>query len=422
MANMGIGSMSQGLFGGFGGPGGMAGMNGINGMNMNMGMNFNPAQGMYGTAWNVRSSNMWNGLQNNNPNAFSNGIGGDYGSNSGFGYNMSQQGNFHQQQYPNGEIQNGFYARGYGRGRGRGRGGYGRGRGGYAPNTQGNFPNFQQPHEQQQYEIQAMQAEMMKNQASQEKPSTEVDSKRDAKEEQIKALNDEFAPGGQEDVHEALGDDYARAQREEREPSAIQSVVREQIDSANVEAEPVESTELTEVPVTIERDPEGDSWLNDDVEMMQASQNPLPPISEKKALVSPREKSPENGRQPTPQASMPPPSAPLGPASHFDPTRDYGFRGRGHGRYSSRGRGSLHLPNGSTFSPVKPAPEPPFNPPTEPKRPGVVGAPTGPKAMRAGPAPPTGPARGRGGGFQIVGRARMDSQGGQSRVSEYSRR
>ena len=52
---MGMNPMSAGMCGGFGGPNG--GMNGMNGMNM--GMNFNPNQGMY-SGWNGMSVNVGN--------------------------------------------------------------------------------------------------------------------------------------------------------------------------------------------------------------------------------------------------------------------------------------------------------------------------------------------------------------------------
>src|SRR5271155_75027 len=145
MPNMAMNPMMQGMFSGFDAPGmGFAGMNGMNGMSM--GMNFNPNQGMYGPGWNGQNNNMWLGAQSNNPNAFANGMGGDFGSNPGYGYNMSHQGNYPQQQIPSGDYQNNYSGRGYGRGRGRGRG-FGRGRGNYGQNV---YANHQQPYEQQQ--------------------------------------------------------------------------------------------------------------------------------------------------------------------------------------------------------------------------------------------------------------------------------
>src|ERR1700743_3491814 len=131
MSMMNMNQMS-GMLGGFGGPNGGMNMNGMNGMNM--GMNFDPSQGMYG--WAGQNNNMW---QNNNANAFP-GMSNNYGSN--YAQHMGPNGNF-QQNYPSGDFQNGYYnGRGYGRGRGRGRGGFGRGR--------GNFNQYSQFQQQQQ--------------------------------------------------------------------------------------------------------------------------------------------------------------------------------------------------------------------------------------------------------------------------------
>lgn len=404
MPNMGLGPVSQGMFGGFGGPGGMAGMNG-----MNMGMNFNPNQGMYGAGWNSQNNNMWNGSLNNNPNAFSNGMGGDYGPNSGYGYNVPQQGNFHQQQYPSNDFQNqnGYNGRGFGRGRGRGRGGYGRGRGSYSQHMQGNTPSFMTPHEQHQYEIQNMQAQMITEQNDEAERTSEVEqAPQPTDDEQMKQLNDEFAPGGQEEVREALGDDYVEPQADD-EPAPIQSIVQEEVEAPVLEAETIQPAE-------------DDVQTNGHIEPVQSIPTLSPTTHQDDAPVVENEPSVDVSQEIS-EPSMPPPTAPLGPAAHFaEPVRDYGFRGRGHGRYPARGRGSFHMTNGNAFSPVRAAQEQPFNPPTEPKGQGVVGAPTGPKAMRS--APPNGPARGRGGGFQIVGRASMGSQAGQSHTSEQSRR
>lgn len=135
---------SQGMFGGFG-------MN-MNGMNMNMGMNFDAGQAMYGGGWDGSQNNMWNGGQDKfNPSAaFANGMGSQYGpsstsSSSGFGgYNMSP--------FPNQDFSNGYYGpSGYGRGnyRGRGRGFMSGGRGGGHGAMHTN-PAFQNPNATQQ--------------------------------------------------------------------------------------------------------------------------------------------------------------------------------------------------------------------------------------------------------------------------------
>ncbi|KAL4933330.1 uncharacterized protein BDV17DRAFT_287001 [Aspergillus undulatus] len=132
MTGMGMDPMAanQGMFGGYG-----MNMNGVN-----MGMNFN-GQGMYG-GWDGSQNNMWNGSQDKfNPNAFANGMGAQLGDPTGFGgYNMSQDPQMQQQQYPNQDFSNGYYRAGNYRGRGRG---YysGRGRGGYGGHMQSNFPH-----------------------------------------------------------------------------------------------------------------------------------------------------------------------------------------------------------------------------------------------------------------------------------------
>jgi hypothetical protein len=402
MPNMGMGP-APGMFGNMGSPG--MGVARMSGMNMGMNMNFNPNQGAYG-GWNS-GQNMWNGPQNNNPNAFSNGMVGDFGPNAGFGYNMSQQGNFHQQQYPNGDFQSGYYGRGSFRERGRARGGF-RGRGGPNQNFQGNWSTrYQQPYEQQQVHIQQLQAQLGDH--SKEKPATPSNG---ATEEQLKAFHDELAPGGQEEVDEALGAESTKPDLAER-AAAGENINREE-DERDRKDEAQDGLDIrSSEPVDIDSH----------VEPVQAI-----------ATVSPTQEEPTRNNLDLPseedkedldvQQSMPPPSAPLGPAAHFsDALRDHGFRSRGPGRFSTRGRGTLHLSN-DIHSPSKLAADPPLKAPTEPKGAGIVGAPTGPKAMRSAPPTPTGP-RGRGGGFQIVGRAAMinkqNRSGGGDFESRYAR-
>jgi hypothetical protein len=411
--NMAMNPMMQGMFGGFGGPSmGMAGMNGLNSMNeMNMGMNFNLSQGMYGAGWNGQNGNMWDGPQSNNPNAFSNGMGGDFGSNSGYGYNHpSQQGNFHQHQYPNGDFQSGYQVRGFGRGRFRARGGFGRGRGGYGQVSQGNNVNYQHPYEQQQQEIQNMQAQMTATQASPSEPTEQLESDVPSARDEQQQLN--FAPGGQDEVQEALGDDYSKAETTiEPEATAVEDAAPEAASRAEDELQSKGSESAEDKPPIPEP--------SETVKPIPA----LSPMRDKDGAPARKEMTTVAAESEATEAPMPPPSAPLGPAAQFaDPARDYGFRGRGHGRLPSRGRGSFPVVNGHPISPVKPTSAPPFKAPVEPKGTGVVGAPTGPKAMRT--AAVNGPMhsiRGRGGGFQIVGRASMTSRGSISIASEKSR-
>ena len=418
-------AMSQGMFGGFGG------QSGLNGMNM--GMNFNNGQGMFGQNFN-NQNNMWN-----NQNAFPNGM-GDFSSNSGYGSNMFQQGN--HQQYNNNDYQNqnsNYNNRGFGRGRGRGRGG----RGGFE-RARGSFhqqvPAVMTPQEQQQFEIQKLQSQMSYPDRRGSAPQTPtVDSSRQSLDGNQNGVKNEFAPGGQDEVREALG--------EERKDSR----------NGNRETEPVEENVKTEEPAEVlpvrkredsvpREEPEqasntGSATQDEPI----VAQSPIPDIDEKSVADG----SMSVDMQDSPQQSMPPPSAPLGPAAQYnerEPVRDFGFRGRGHGRFASRGgRGSFSASTSTSFSPVKSVVEPPPKSVPETKGNGVRGAPTGPRAMRAPilssvvstpttpTAPPSGPARSRererereiereSSGFQIMGRASLASQASKAAASERSRR
>lgn len=396
--------MSQGMFGAFGGPG--AGMNGMNGMNM--GINFPTNQGMYGAGWNSQNSNMWNGSQSNNPS--------DFGPNAGYGYN--QHGNFNQHQY-NGDFSNGSFGRGFGRGRGRGRGRGGfdrfdRGRGSFNNFPQGQQPHFQNAHEQQQYEIQNMQASMLEKQPRQSNASASKGvNGHGLEDEASRQVDDEFAPGGQEEVQEALGGDYNTAAGVNTVATGKMSPKPESIDVSAAAPSPA----VIDAPETGPVPPEevGLDQSKPISKPVTLETEPLPAVSCKQQIA-------EIYQEDT-HASMPPPSAPLGPAAHFsEPVKDFGFRGRGHGRFGSKGRGPVPMPNGVPLSPAKATSQSPVSP-KESKTVGVVGAPTGPKAMRE-PLPKVAPpaaARGSSGGFQIMGRASMTSQKNQSLISDRSR-
>jgi hypothetical protein len=396
--------MSQGMFGAFGGPGG--GMNGMNGMNM--GMSFPPNQGMYGAGWNSQNNNMWNGPQNNNPS--------DFGSNAGYGYN--QHGNFNQHQY-NGDFQNGTYGRGFGRGRGRGRGRGGfdrfdKGRGTFNNFSQGQQPHFQNAHEQQQYEIQNMQASMMENQPRQSAaPASKGTNGQSLEDEASKHVDDEFAPGGQEEVQEALGGDYNNTAG-----GATPAVEKISVESETIDASAPDASPIVNIDSKAELVPSEEV----DLDQLKPINDTVPPKTESVLYTSKKQQIAEIYQEDT-HASMPPPSAPLGPAAHFaEPVKDFGFRGRGHGRFGSKGRGPVPIPNGIPLSPAKITSRSPVSP-KEAKTVGVVGAPTGPKAMREPPpkAAPPAATRGNSGGFQIMGRASMASQKSQSLASERSR-
>ena len=370
---MGMNPMAN-MFGGFGGPNG--GMNGMNGMNMGMGFNPN----LFG--FQNQNQNMW---QNSNSNAFS-GMGND------FNYGFNQQQNY------NGDFQSGPYGRGYGRGRGRGRGGFNRGRGNFQYQNQNQnqnpsrFNNFHNAHEQQQFEIQSMQAQMNNGRRT-SRPEPVVPPK----EEEHPADDDEFAPGGQDDVQEAMGDDYVKK-----------------------EAVPVEAIEVDTTTVVDETAVhEAEAEQNDNT---VTEQNGIDEQTDKPTtfVQSPEPESREEEQKPIAEAyaedldmAMPPPTAPSGPSGRYG-EKDYGFRARGHGRFS-RSRGSIHLTNGLPSSPVRSTSANTIPRPVSAGT-GVVGAPTGPKAMRE---PPPKPSRqsSTSGGFQIMGRASM----GATRVNERDR-
>ncbi|EXJ83458.1 hypothetical protein A1O1_07081 [Capronia coronata CBS 617.96] len=383
---MGMNPMSAGMFGGFGGPNG--GMNG-----MNMGMNFTPNQGMF-SGWNngQPNNNMW---QNNNANAFSNGMGGDFGSN--YGFNMAPNGNF-QPSYPNGDFQSGYYGRGPGRGRGRGRGGYGRGR--------GNFHQFSQYHQQghpngfdqRQYDSQTSQSQNPESRsydaAAASRPKNDL--------AETNHEDDEFAPGGQEEVLEALGDDYQKSSAGDEKPS---------VDSA---AAPQNEGAEGKEPEKTDQDPPEMQTKGVAAQDEVAGVHSTGPI---------RDVQGADQDKPIPEAysedlhvPMPPPSAPLGPSAQYgEHVKDYGFRSRGqHGRFPSRGQGATAISNGHPASPVRPA----VQAPSEPKGVGVLGAPTGPRAMREPVVPARPVSQPASTGFQIMGRASRPSQRSESREIE----
>ncbi|EXJ87294.1 hypothetical protein A1O3_04253 [Capronia epimyces CBS 606.96] len=381
---MGMNPMSAGMFGGFGGPNG--GMNGLN-----MGMNFNPTQGMF-SGWNngQPNNNMW---QNNNANAFSNGMGGDLGSN--YGFNMAPNGNF-QQSYPNGDFQSGYYGRGYGRGRGRGRGGFGRGRGNFHQYSQYHQQGHQNGFDQRQYDSQASQS-----QTTETRPNDAAGDQRSKNAWTDTTHEDaEFAPGGQEEVLEALGDDYQKPASGEKQSVEAAVVADDERGSQAKEPEKVDEdqnkTKINDAATL--NDVDAVQSKDIDCDAQGADQNKPIPEAYNEDLQGP----------------MPPPSAPLGPSAQYgDHMKDFGFRSRGHGRFPSRGRGMMPMSNGRPASPVKPHTQAPAL-----KGVGVIGAPTGPRAMREPPAPARSASRSAATGFQIMGRASMAPRRSESRDFE----
>ena len=407
MPDMGINpmAMAQGMYGGYNGQG--MGMNG-----MNSGMGYSNGQGTYG-GYNAA----WNGGQHNyNQNAYggqASGMVGDYASNAGYGgYNMPpHQGNFNQmnhRSFPNNEFQNGYHGQGYqnrGRGRGRGYQNYSRGRGAYNQVNPGHQANNEAFHQQlpSQFTHQEPDHQATPHQQQQEDQSqAKVVTPQDAETETVEAqkVADDFSkslePGDAEDHVEV-----PNAPTTEEEPR----------DAA---AEASASLLKTEQPSAIDSDLE---------EKTHEDPSPIETLVSSELPASEPSRSDSTPAATT--AMLPPPSpvVPTGPAalSSADQTQvqDYGPRGRGRGyhvvglgsRGGSRGRGSGFLPNGiSVHAPsAQSSSTPAVSPivPEEPKGLGVVGAPTGPKAMRE-----TLSSNGVNGGkgFSIVGRASAAAQ------------
>ena len=208
------------------------------------------------------------------------------------------------------------------------------------------------------------------------------------------SLDEEFAPGGLDDVKEVLGGDN-------RDTEKVDALPVEESNAA-APSEPVAKDDANQNNPTSEEAQVSKQEEQIPIESV-VSQSPGA-MEERKSqdsttvvAVAPADDT---------ASAMPPPSAPLGPAVQFgDAHREHGFIARGRGGFAGRGRGGF-MQNG-----VASKPDFPLNAPTEPKGQGVAGAPTGPKALRPGYVAP--PARGRG-GLQIVGRAAMASRENQA--------
>ncbi|KAK5096328.1 hypothetical protein LTS08_007584 [Lithohypha guttulata] len=268
---------------------------------------------------------------------------------NGASFNNGQQ--QYQQNFPNGDFafnntRNGSFDRGRG---GRGR----KQRGGrFANNNQfshqnqyGNFNNMP-------FQTQFNQGP---NQYQQNQYDHNIQGTQQANNDKVveqHADDDDFAPGGQDEVQEALGDSYKKASEPPEEPK-VEDTPAVELKHEEYQREPSPAVSET-VPLV---------------------ESPKPDVKE--AYI------PEAYREDLDFASAPP-TAPSGPSA-----KDVSFRSRGHGRFPSRGqRGSYHGSNG--FPPRSPARpisshqniSPPMN-----QKPGVVGAPTGPRAMREKEAP-----------------------------------
>ena len=408
MPGMGVDPMAMSqMYNGFGGQG--MGMN-----SMNMGGGFDAGQGAFG-GFNGQPA-AWNAGQNKfNQNAYGNhaamgGIGGDFGTNSGYGgYNMPpHQGNYnqmHQHQYPNNDFHQGHHGQGFQyRGRGRSRGYFnpGRGRGGYNQYNQYNQTQRNQTNNEafhQQY------PEIVRRGSpsygpQEDRPAPKEDDK---EEDNVKAeestnnlpaeeqLNKELDPGDAEDNAKVPNETASK-----QEPT--DEIVTKNPDSTSAEEK-----------VSDQPQAQSDTKKEDEkpapIQTFISDEEPKPeaPLPETSAGVA---------------STMPPPPSPMiptGPSAYqADPTLDSSSRGRGAGhaysrgidyRGSSRGRGSAYLPNGNTnhIHSVPPSAKPAV-PPAAPKGLGVEGAPKAPKALREG-QPNTGIR-----GFSIVGRASVAAQ------------
>ncbi|RMD42587.1 hypothetical protein DV735_g2538, partial [Chaetothyriales sp. CBS 134920] len=359
------------------------GMNGMNGMNM--GMNFNPNQmsQMFG----FQNNNMW---QNSNSNAFSNGLGGDFQ----YGFNSNQQ-----QYYSNDDFQ-AYRARPYGRGgRGRGRGGFGRGRGNFRQ-FQDYAPNSHNQHEQQQFDPQSMPRHSHNNhQQNRRHPQQEsIDLTKQEDDHQDLA---EFAPGGQDEIQDALGDEYHAKTGPTTASAEPQPTAKK--DASNPGPDKEEEVAGTAEPMSIDQ-PEPEARSEETEAHSSAAVVERPVESDRGPIAEAYEEDLDH--------AMPPPSAPSGPSGR-QADREFGFRGRGHGRFVSRSRGSSHLSNGHPPSPVG-SQLPQSIPRPDSAGAGVVGAPTGPRAMREPrePAPKPAPRpQSNGGGISILGRASRETAG-----------
>ena len=365
--------------------------------------------GMYGQNWNAA---MLNPLPNGNPNAYVNGYGGDSG------YNMGR-GNFQ-----NGRGDMNFSGRGFGRGRGRVRGGYGRGRGNYQNyqnyqnSNQWNQPMYQNFADQQR--VQDMTDIIDSNERSGSKlsnqdPNAPTQEQLDAMRAVEETPDDDFLPGGMEEVKEALGDDYyakpdspvdAKPATPESTAETVEKV-REVEPTATEAAQTVEPAAEAIQPENSPAQGKSDN-LPDDGATMEKPSN-VPGVSDEH------------------KAPMAPPSAPAGPSSAREEPEDYGFRARSSGRMTAKSRDSLSATPATPVSPHKAVSQSPSLQSPDSKGVGVVGAPTGPRAMREPPSrhsrtPSNSLSNGAGNstGFRIVGRASITSQGDVSHVRNES--
>lgn len=239
----------------------------------------------------------------------------------------------------------GYQSRGRGKSRGRGRGGA------YQHNQQDPYAFGNMPFSNQygQNQNQFNQGPMNFQTPQYDNHSSDAYATNPPKDQEQHADDNDFAPGGQEEVEEALGEEYKK-----KTPTPVAEAKPEEPPIATIK------DECPEEPAA-------------EVEQIPAVESPAP-------YQEPEEKYiPEAYREDLGETiSSAPPSAPSGPSAKSVP-----FRERGHGRFPSRGRGSFHGSNGyAPRSPARPISQHQTNSPTTHTGFGVFGAPTGPRAMR----------------------------------------
>ena len=314
--------MSQSMFGGFGGPN-----MGMSGLGANMGMGFN-GQGQFGGPW--MGQGTFNASGQNNL-----GFGGHGG------YNMSShQGNYNQmnqQQYSQNDYSSGYGRHGF-RGRGgRGRrggfynGGYGRD---YHGQSHNNYANHASNHAYQQQSYQA-------GNSAPENAGTDsvtVSGQAMTAEEQDARMVEELTPGGE--------DDDIRTDRE-------------QVTTQNNFSKDESTNQQSEPTFSAEKEHDGIKKPYEENQHEEAVSEPTAKITEGPVEdEGPRPIQTFVSDEPRYGRVMPPPGpiVPQGPS--------------GRGYFSAVSQGS----NVATNIPAV----------TENKGVGVVGAPTGPKALREG--------------------------------------
>ena len=343
MMGMGMMPMMSQMFGGL--DGSNMGMNG-------MGMGFN-GQNQFGGPW-------MNGQDSFNNNSFGN---GNFGAQGGFN-TSSHQNNYNQmndQAYANNDFQRGYGRQGFQNRRGR-RGYY---NGGYGRNHhnqahQGNYQAYANPELPTQRASQKQTPQATSIHANEGFAETQITTEMVKEDEE--ALLNSFAPGGEHDFDEELGrkaNDNGSKNEPENADTSTSSESKETVPTEvtldeDKEFRSAEETQAADLPsaVTDEAvETQGTTVVaegneKDDAEPESTDPQPI------QTFIS---------DEPRPSNMPPPgPSIPTGPAA---------LQGRSFSRGGMTPSSSSHTAG---------------TPPVEPKGLGVVGAPTGPRALREG--------------------------------------